>query len=153
MQQRASVENAQAFFRQLLAGSTMTSLVSHLTPSTTNVLNSMVVDTIPLVSFKSHGITAATVIKGAWALVLAEINSLQTTLDLLRHVQDQQISSIPHEHLGFQESSTNARIGLRGFASVPLSNTKSPAMGGVGHVSIDGVSQCSPGFICPAPDA
>ncbi|KAF9890570.1 hypothetical protein FE257_005701 [Aspergillus nanangensis] len=64
---------AEAFYSNLLSGSSMTQFVSHSKMSTTNVLNTMIADMAPLVAFKNHGITAATVIKAAWALVLGEM--------------------------------------------------------------------------------
>jgi amino acid adenylation domain-containing protein len=66
-------EGAQSFYTEMLAGSTMTSVVSHSKTSITNVLNTMLADMVPLVVFKNHGITAPTVVKAAWALVLAEM--------------------------------------------------------------------------------
>ncbi|KAJ9487562.1 hypothetical protein VN97_g5752 [Penicillium thymicola] len=66
-------EGAQGFYTDLLVGSTMTSVVSHSKESVTNVLNTMLADMVPLVAFKNHGITAPTVVKAAWALVLAEM--------------------------------------------------------------------------------
>lgn len=41
--------------------------------TTPNVLNTMIMEMFSLVAFKSHCITAATVIRAAWALVLAEM--------------------------------------------------------------------------------
>jgi amino acid adenylation domain-containing protein len=66
-------DGAKSFYTDMLAGSTMTSVVSHSKTSVTNVLNTMHADMMPLVAFKNHGITAATVVKAAWALVLAEM--------------------------------------------------------------------------------
>ncbi|PYH86198.1 acetyl-CoA synthetase-like protein [Aspergillus uvarum CBS 121591] len=66
-------EGAEAFYRRMLAGSAMTAVVEHTKPSITNVLNTMIVDMVPLVAYKDHGITAATVIKAAWAMVLGEL--------------------------------------------------------------------------------
>ncbi|KAJ6182276.1 hypothetical protein N7485_000918 [Penicillium canescens] len=68
-----SSENAEAFYKEMLAGANMTSVVSHSTSSTTNVLNTMLGDMVPLVAFKNHGITSATVVKAAWALALADM--------------------------------------------------------------------------------
>ncbi|EAU30201.1 predicted protein [Aspergillus terreus NIH2624] len=66
-------QGAEDFYTKLLTGSAMTQFVSHKKMSTTNVLNTMIADMVPLVAFKNHGITAATVIKAAWALVLGEM--------------------------------------------------------------------------------
>ncbi|PYH40075.1 acetyl-CoA synthetase-like protein [Aspergillus saccharolyticus JOP 1030-1] len=73
-------EGAEAFHKQMLAGSTMTAVVEHTKPSITNVLNTMIAAMVPLVAYKDHGITAATVIKAAWALVLGE---MATTSDVV----------------------------------------------------------------------
>ena len=73
MQSRMTADGSEEFFRQMLVGSQMTDVVSHTKPSMNNVLNTMIADTVPLVSFKSHGITAASVVKAAWALVLGEM--------------------------------------------------------------------------------
>lgn len=51
----------------------MTRVVSRSEPSTENVLNTMIAETVPLVAFKTHGMVSASVIKAAWALVLAEM--------------------------------------------------------------------------------
>ena len=67
----------------MLAGSTMTSIISYskrMSLTTPNVLNTMIMERLPLVAFKSYGITAATVIKAAWALVLAEIAATPDTV-------------------------------------------------------------------------
>ncbi|KAL4894930.1 hypothetical protein BDV59DRAFT_200709 [Aspergillus ambiguus] len=66
-------QGAEEFYTRLLAGSAMTRFVSHKKMSITNVLNTMIADMVPLVAFKNHGITAATVIKAAWALALGEM--------------------------------------------------------------------------------
>ncbi|KAH8432011.1 uncharacterized protein LDX57_009658 [Aspergillus melleus] len=66
-------DGAESFYKEMLAGSSMTQLVSHSKMSTTNVLNTMIVEMVPLIAFKEHGITSATVVKAAWAMTLAEM--------------------------------------------------------------------------------
>ena len=193
MEQRTSGELSENFFREMLAGSQMTSVVTHTKPSTNNVLNTMIADTVPLVAFKSHGITSASVIKAAWALVLADMaatsdvvyghmvsgrnlpldsvesvmgpclnivpirvnfEKLSSVLDLLSLIQTQQTSTIPHESLGFQhiiDNCTDWSNGTR-FSSV----FQYQEFGGEDAsqpISMEGPTSCSPGFICPAPDA
>lgn len=70
-----SNQGARDFFSQMLAGSNMTSIFrpsSEKSP-TPKVMNTMIGEMIPLFAFRNYGITAATVIKAAWALVLAEM--------------------------------------------------------------------------------
>lgn len=193
MQQRAGTEASREFFAKMLSGSQMTTVVSHSQPSTANVLNTMIADTVPLVSFKSHGITSASVVKAAWALVLAEMaatsdvvyghmvsgrnlgldnvesvmgpclnivpvrvnfETLTTVLDLLHLIQIQQTTTIPHESLGFQqiiERCSDWPSGTR-FSSV----FQYQEFGGEDAsqpITMEGPTSCSPGFICPAPDA
>ena len=48
----------------MLSGSSMTSIIAHskrMGLTAPNVLNTMIMETLPLVAFKNHGITAATV--------------------------------------------------------------------------------------------
>lgn len=64
------------FYTRMLAGSSMTSIIDHSkrkSLTTPNVLNIIIMEMLPLVAFKNHGITALTGIKAAWALVLAEM--------------------------------------------------------------------------------
>lgn len=193
MQLRASGGASDEFFAQMLSGSQMTSVVSYSQPSTDNVLNTMIGDTVPLVAFKSHGITSATVVKAAWALVLAEMaatsdvvyghmvsgrnlaldnvesvmgpclnivpvrvnfEELTTVLDLLSLIQTQQTSTIPHESLGFQhiiDKCSNWPSGTR-FSSV-FQYQEFAGEDASQPISMEGPTSCSPGFICPAPDA
>lgn len=193
MELRTSGDGSEEFFRQMLAGSQMTSIVKHTQPSMDNVLNTMIADTVPLVAFKSHGITSASVVKAAWALVLAEMaatsdvvyghmvsgrnlpldnvesvmgpclnivpirvnfEKLSTMFDLLSLIQTQQTSTIPHEGLGFQHIVDNCSEWPSGtrFSSV----FQYQEFGGEDvsqPISMEGPTSCSPGFICPAPDA
>lgn len=186
---------AKRFYTDMLAGSTMTSVVSHTTKSVTNVLNTMLADTVPLVAFKNYGITAATVVKAAWALVLAEMaatadvvyghmvsgrnlpldgvesmmgpclnivpvranmTKMRTILDLLHSIQQQQTDTIPHESLGFQQiidQCTEWAPATR-FSSVFQYQDFGGEEAAPGQpVSFEGVLKCTPGFVCPAPDA
>ncbi|PWY66710.1 acetyl-CoA synthetase-like protein [Aspergillus heteromorphus CBS 117.55] len=187
-----------AFYRHLLANSTMTSLISHPSPSTPTVLDTMIGATVPLLTYKSHGITAATVIKAAWALTLAELSAsadivyghmvsgrnlplddvesvmgpclnivpvratlepttTTTTLDLLRALQQQQTETMPHESLGFRQiidrctdwpahTRFSSVFQYQEFGADAAADPTQP-------VHIEHGLTCSPGFICPSPDA
>ncbi|KMU89701.1 HC-toxin synthetase [Coccidioides immitis H538.4] len=105
-------------WRALLKGSRMTEIVRRHGPNyrrsagaTTQLKQTILLPPI------AHGsITTATVVKSAWALVLAQLTGRSdvvfghtisgwTALDLLRFVQDQQVSNMPYEALGFREIS------------------------------------------------
>lgn len=75
-----SNDGAEQFFGWMLAGSEMTSIINPATKKSANVMNTMIMEMIPFVAFRNHGITSATVVKAAWALVLAE---LAATLDVV----------------------------------------------------------------------
>lgn len=192
-----SNRRAEEFFREMLAGSSMTSVVNRNASGPTTVLNTMISETLPFVAFKNHGVTPATVIKAAWALVLAEmaaisdvvyghmisgrnlpldgvetvmgpclnvvpvrarLDTMPTILHLLQAIQQQQTESIPHESMGFQhiiDNCTDWPHGTR-FSSVfqhqefgAGEEDLSPGQ----FLPVEGVLKCSPGFICPAPDA
>jgi aryl carrier-like protein len=66
-------ESSQKYWTDLLRGSSMTRIINHSSPSHSHVLDGAVREIIP--SFKSQflGITIATVIKAAWAIVLSQI--------------------------------------------------------------------------------
>ncbi|CAG8937825.1 unnamed protein product [Penicillium salamii] len=188
-------EGAQSFYTDMLAGSTMTSVVSHTKSSVTNVLNTMLAEMVPLVAFKDHSITAATVIKAAWALVLADMaatadvvyghmvsgrnlpldgvesmmgpclnivpvranmTKMHNVLDLLRAIQQQQTDTIPHESLGFQQiidQCTDWTPATR-FSSVFQYQDFGSEEALPGQpVPFESVLKCTPGFVCPAPDA
>ncbi|RAL07335.1 acetyl-CoA synthetase-like protein [Aspergillus homomorphus CBS 101889] len=187
-------EGAESFYRQMLAGSSMTAVVSHPKPSVTNVLNMMIVEMVPLVAYKDHGITAATVIKAAWALVLAEMaatsdvvyghmvsgrnlaldnvesvmgpclnivpvradmKAVRTVLELLQMLQQQQTDTIPHESLGFQniiDRCTDWPTATR-FSSVFQYQEFGAEEDPTQPVSMEETLKCTPGFICPSPDA
>ncbi|KAJ5905709.1 enniatin synthetase [Penicillium subrubescens] len=69
-----SDESSQKYWIDLLRGSSMTRIIKHSSPSYSHVLDGAVKEIIP--SFKSQfsGITIATVIKAAWAMVLSQIS-------------------------------------------------------------------------------
>ena len=132
------------YWKKTLHGSLMTPIVHRQKPNY-NQANGTTISYSNIVNLPSlavHNITDATVIKAAWALVIAElaaqsdvtfaqlvngrtapidgIESLLgpclnlvpvrvlfqpywTVLDLMRHVQDQQVASMPYESLGFRE--------------------------------------------------
>lgn len=48
-------------------------MLAELRMTMPNTLNTMIMEMLQLIAFKNYGITATTVIKGAWALVLAEV--------------------------------------------------------------------------------
>ena len=67
--------DAEAFWCDLLQGSSMTSIVDHSKPCYANVINNKIFFTFPFTSIEQTDITLATVVKAAWALVLAEMAS------------------------------------------------------------------------------
>ncbi|CAG7922993.1 unnamed protein product [Penicillium olsonii] len=190
-----SSEGAKSFYSDMLAGSSMTSVVTHTKSSVTNVLNTMLAEVVPLVAFKDHSITAATVVKAAWALVLADMAAtadvvyghmvsgrnlaldgvesmmgpclnivpvranmatMHNVLDLLRAIQQQQTDTIPHESLGFQQiidQCTEWTPATR-FSSVFQYQDFGGEEAAPGQpVPFESVLKCTPGFVCPAPDA
>ncbi|OCK74419.1 acetyl-CoA synthetase-like protein [Lepidopterella palustris CBS 459.81] len=134
-------DQAQQFWASLLRGSQMTRIVGYSKPSYKNLTTGVITRMIPTESTRSHGdITAATTIKAAWAVVLAEMSGTtdivfgstiagrnspfpgvesidgpcighipvrvrlqtrMTVLDLLKEAQEQYISAIPFEMLGY----------------------------------------------------
>ncbi|KAJ5894899.1 hypothetical protein N7495_006590 [Penicillium taxi] len=188
-------DGAQAFFTKLLGGSKMTSVVSHSKASVTNVLNTMLLEMTSLVAFKNHGITAATVVKAAWALVLAEMaatddvvyghmvsgrnlplngvesivgpclnivpvranmKAMKTILDLLDAIQQQQTDTIPHESMGFQQIINDCTewAPTTRFSSVFQYQEFGGEDAAPGQlVPFENILNCTPGFVCPAPDA
>ena len=66
---------AEEYWRNLLSGSSMTSIMDHNKPCYANVINDKRALTIPFTGVGRSNITVATVVKAAWALVLAEIAS------------------------------------------------------------------------------
>ncbi|KAI4125141.1 MAG: hypothetical protein LQ338_004437 [Usnochroma carphineum] len=71
----ANSSKAEDYWRELLQGSTMTSILDHSSTAYRNVINSRLSLTIPFTSVQEKGITVATLVKAAWAVVLAELSS------------------------------------------------------------------------------
>ncbi|KAK3903068.1 hypothetical protein C8A05DRAFT_43642 [Staphylotrichum tortipilum] len=135
-------------WKKLLAGSSMTEVVRRQGPNyhshTTGAATACLKKTVHLPPVESGHITTATVVKAAWAYVLAQVSAKDdvvfghtisgrnaevegignmvgpclnlvpvrvqfgsgpgsTAKELLRQVQDQQVSNMPHEVLGFRE--------------------------------------------------
>ena len=131
-------------WKSLLKGSSMTDVVRRNGPNYRRSAGATMAlkQNICLPPVAHRNITVATVIKSAWALVLAQLSARSdvvfghtisgrnaavsgveniigpcvnivpvrvqfephwTALDLLRHVQDQQVANMPYEALGFQE--------------------------------------------------
>ena len=68
-------EEAEHFWRNLLAGSSVTQILRHSKPSFRNVLDGAINKLIPTRLTRSHDdITIATTIKAAWSIVLAEVS-------------------------------------------------------------------------------
>lgn len=191
-----SNDGAEQFFSRMLAGSEMTSIINPASKKSANVMNTMIMEMIPFVAFRNHGITAVTVAKAALALVLAELaatsdvvyghmvlgrnlpldgvesvmglclnivpvranmNNMNTILDLLQTTQQQQTDTIPHESMGFRQiidKCTDWPSGTRlnsVFQYQEFGGGEELAPGR--SVPVEGVLKCAPGFICPAPDA
>ena len=139
-------ETAYRYWKDLLAGSSMTDIVAHSGPNmrsshdVVQTIRSVITAGAP--TLRSEGITFATVMKAAWALVLsqvaanpdvvfghtisgrnldvegvetvvgacinvvpvrAKIQPGWTALDLLRHIQNQQLENVPYETVGCRE--------------------------------------------------
>lgn len=131
-------------WKSLLKGSSMTEIVRRNGPNYRRSAGATTTLTqkIRLPSVAHGNITTATVVKSAWALVLAQLSARSdvvfghtisgrnasvpgveniigpclnivpvrvhfepqwTALDLLRHIQDQQVANMPYEALGFRE--------------------------------------------------
>ena len=72
---RASSPEAEQYWRTLLKGASMTSILHHSKTPYQNVIDSSIHISVPFVSVQEKGITVATLIKAAWAVVLAELSS------------------------------------------------------------------------------
>ena len=66
---------AEDYWRKLLQGSSMTSVLAHSKTSYKYVIDSRATLTTAINSVQAEGITVATLVKAAWALVLAELSS------------------------------------------------------------------------------
>jgi acyl carrier protein len=132
---------AMRFWGELLEGSSMTEIVEHTGPAYRNNVDTMRTRQIPPIPTNVAGMTQATLVKAAWALVLAKmsgqrdvvfgnlvfgrnvpisgieeisgpcinmipvrvrLNEMDSIQDLLALVQEQHLSAMPHESLGFR---------------------------------------------------
>lgn len=73
--QEANNSEAETFWRTLLDKSSMTSIVQQSRTSFANIINDRATTSIPWQSVHSHEITLSTIVKAAWAIVLAELSS------------------------------------------------------------------------------
>ncbi|KAL8749960.1 MAG: hypothetical protein Q9184_006602 [Pyrenodesmia sp. 2 TL-2023] len=76
----ANSQAAESYWRALLQGSSMTSILAHSKPPYAHIINTRLSLTIPFTPVESHGITIATLVKASWAVVLA---SLASTTDIV----------------------------------------------------------------------
>ncbi|KAL8785268.1 MAG: hypothetical protein Q9213_003472 [Squamulea squamosa] len=72
---RASSTEAEQYWRALLIGASMTNLFHYSRVPYRYVIDSRISTFVSFASVKEHGITIATLIKAAWAVVLAELSS------------------------------------------------------------------------------
>ena len=72
---RASSTEAEQYWRTLLKGASMTSILHHSKTPYQHIIDSRIHISVPFVSVQEKGITVATLIKAAWAVVLAELSS------------------------------------------------------------------------------
>ncbi|KAL8768502.1 MAG: hypothetical protein Q9209_005293 [Squamulea sp. 1 TL-2023] len=73
--ERASSTEAEEYWRALLKGSSMTSLLHHSKPPYQHVVDKRISTFVTFGSVQEQGITIATLVKAAWAVVLAELSS------------------------------------------------------------------------------
>ncbi|PKS08582.1 hypothetical protein jhhlp_004968 [Lomentospora prolificans] len=134
-------DDATTFWGNLLEGSSMTEIVQHPGPAYKHNVDTIRTRTIPPIPANVAGMSQATLVKAAWALVLAKmsgqrdvvfgnlifgrnipvqgiqdvagpcinmipvrvkLNEMDSVLDLLALVQEQQLAAMPHESLGFR---------------------------------------------------
>jgi amino acid adenylation domain-containing protein len=65
---------SESFWRNLLQGSKMTDILQQSEPSYRNIVDTTLKRTVPLPVLRSHGVTAATLVLSAWAIVLGELS-------------------------------------------------------------------------------
>ncbi|KAL8706072.1 MAG: hypothetical protein Q9201_000837 [Fulgogasparrea decipioides] len=70
----ANDSEAEGFWRGTLRGSSMSHILRHSKPSYKHVINEKVSHTIPHTPVHAHGITFATLVKAAWAIVLGQLS-------------------------------------------------------------------------------
>lgn len=69
------ISEAESFWQTLLEGSTMTRVIDHHKPSYRNSINRSLKRTVAAPDNKNTGITFASMVKSAWALVLAKFSA------------------------------------------------------------------------------
>ena len=72
----ANDHRAVSYWRQLLQGSSMTSILKHFKPPSSNVINDRVTMHFPIKPPQLPEVTLATIVKAAWGKVLAEFSGL-----------------------------------------------------------------------------
>ena len=140
---RRTTDDHYTYWKDLLNGSSMTEVVRRRGPNYKRGGDvTSLKRVVRLSSLASNNITAATIIKAAWSLVLGQLSASSdvvfgnvisgrnaavlrvesivgpcvnmipvritfrpgwTVLDLLHHIQDQQVANMPYESLGFRE--------------------------------------------------
>jgi aryl carrier-like protein len=65
---------SEPFWRKLLEGSKMTEIIKQNKPAYINVVDTTLKNTIALPGMQSHGITTASLILSAWAIVLSQLS-------------------------------------------------------------------------------
>ena len=72
----AAAKDCEIYWRNYLRGAKMTKFLSRPRPTYKNIAQSLVHREIPVVSLSQHGITVANLIKGSWAMCLAQLSGL-----------------------------------------------------------------------------
>ncbi|KAL8725903.1 MAG: hypothetical protein Q9166_007068 [cf. Caloplaca sp. 2 TL-2023] len=72
---RASSTEAEQYWRAFLKGASMTSIVHHSKTAYEHVIDNRIYTTVTFTPVQDKGITVATLVKAAWAVVLAELSS------------------------------------------------------------------------------
>lgn len=67
--------NAESFWRKLLEGSKMTKILPRDMPSYSNVVDTTLLRTVKIPALQSRGITTASLVLSAWAVVLSQLSS------------------------------------------------------------------------------
>ncbi len=90
----ANSPEAEAYWRSLLHGASMTNILAHTAPAYANIINTRLSLTTPFTPVQPHGITVATLVKAGWAVVLA---SLASTTDVVfgNAVTGRNLPSVP----------------------------------------------------------
>ncbi|KAL8897464.1 MAG: hypothetical protein Q9207_007209, partial [Kuettlingeria erythrocarpa] len=90
----ANSPEAEAYWRSLLRGASITSILAHTAPAYAHIINTRLSLTTPFTPVQAHGITVATLVKAGWAAVLA---SLASTTDVVfgNAVTGRNLPSVP----------------------------------------------------------